>query len=61
MPAAQSDIDAAFATLRAAAVGALLVGAGPFFNASREQIVALAARHALPAIYTTANSPRPAA
>ena len=32
-------------------VGALLVGADPFFNAVRDQIVSLAARHTIPAIY----------
>ena len=31
--------------------GGLLVAADPFFNTHREQIVAMAARHAVPAIY----------
>ena len=47
----QSDIDAAFAAILDKRAGALLVGADPFFNGRRDQIVALAARHALPAIF----------
>jgi putative ABC transport system substrate-binding protein len=48
---AESDIDAPFATLVERHVGGLVVGADPFFFSRREQIVALAARHAVPAIY----------
>ncbi len=44
----ESEIDAAFATLQA---GALISGSDPFFTSRREQLVALAARHAVPAIY----------
>ena len=47
----ESEIDAAFASLVQLHAGALVVGADPFFNSRREQIVALASRHAVPAIY----------
>jgi putative ABC transport system substrate-binding protein len=45
------EIDAAFAALSRIRAGALVVGANAFFRTRREQIVALAARHAIPAIY----------
>ena len=45
------DIEAAFATFVQRGAGALLAGGGAFFNSNRERIIALAARHALPAIY----------
>jgi len=48
---AESEIDTAFATLVQLHVGALMVGADPFFFGQREQLVALAERHAVPAIY----------
>jgi putative tryptophan/tyrosine transport system substrate-binding protein len=47
----ESEIDAAFAALVQHHAGALLVGADAFFNSRREELVALASRHAVPAIY----------
>jgi putative tryptophan/tyrosine transport system substrate-binding protein len=47
----EGEIDRAFATLVQLRASALVVGPDPFFNSQREQLVALAARHAVPAIY----------
>jgi putative ABC transport system substrate-binding protein len=47
----ESEIDAAFAALVQLQAAAVLVGADPFFYYRREQLVALATRHAVPAIY----------
>jgi putative tryptophan/tyrosine transport system substrate-binding protein len=47
----EAEIDAAFATLLQLHAGALVVAADPFFNSRREQLAALALRHAVPAIY----------
>jgi len=46
-----SDLEPAFATLSQQSVGAVLVGNSSFFPGRTEQLAALAARHALPAIY----------
>jgi putative ABC transport system substrate-binding protein len=48
----ESDFESAFATLVQQQSGALIVGPDPSFTARATQITALAARHALPAIYT---------
>ena len=47
----ESEIDGAFASLVQLHAGALLVGADGFLSGRREQLVALASRHAVPAIY----------
>jgi putative ABC transport system substrate-binding protein len=47
----ERDIDAVFATLVQQRADALLVANAPFFISRRDQIVAQAARNALPAIY----------
>jgi putative tryptophan/tyrosine transport system substrate-binding protein len=48
---AESDFEAAFLTLVRQRAGALLICGSPFFNGRREQLVVLAARHAVPAIF----------
>ena len=48
----ESEIDAAFAALVQVHAGALVVAADPFLSSRREQIVALASRSAVPAIYS---------
>jgi putative ABC transport system substrate-binding protein len=47
----ESEIDTAFASLVQLQAGGLVVGTDPFFNSRREQLVALAARYTVPAIY----------
>jgi len=46
------EIDAVFVSLVQARTGALLVGNDAFFNSRIEQLVALAARHAIPTMYS---------
>jgi hypothetical protein len=47
----ESEIDAAFVSLVQLQAGALIVVADPFLDGRREQLVALAAHHAVPVIY----------
>jgi len=47
----EREIDTAFATIAQQQIGAVSVGTDPFFYSRREQIVGLAARHTIPAIY----------
>jgi putative tryptophan/tyrosine transport system substrate-binding protein len=48
----ESDLDAGFATLAQQGVKAIVVVGDPFFNSRRNQLIALAARYAIPAIYS---------
>jgi putative tryptophan/tyrosine transport system substrate-binding protein len=45
------DFEPAFASFSQQRVGAVLVGDGPLYGSRMEQLAALAARHALPAIF----------
>ena len=45
------EIDTAFVTFVQHKVGAIIVGSDGFFVAHRKQVVELAARYALPAVY----------
>jgi putative ABC transport system substrate-binding protein len=47
-----SDLETAFASFSQQHVGAVLIGTSPFYNRRIEKLAALAARHALPAMYT---------
>jgi hypothetical protein len=47
----ERDIDAAFASFARQRVNAVMVGADAFFTSRRDQLVELAARHAIPASY----------
>jgi putative ABC transport system substrate-binding protein len=47
----ERDFEAAFAVMAQRQVGALAVDVVPFFVARREQVISLAARYAIPAIY----------
>jgi putative ABC transport system substrate-binding protein len=47
----EAEIDAAYAHLVQQRVGAMLIGSDPYLSTRRDKLVALAAQHALPAIY----------
>src|SRR5262245_44638407 len=47
----EQEINAAFSTVIKSGAGALLVGGGQFFNSRRDQLIGLAALHAIPASY----------
>jgi putative ABC transport system substrate-binding protein len=49
--ATDDELDTQFATVVQRQAGALVVSTDPFFNSRRERLVALASRHAVPAIY----------
>jgi putative ABC transport system substrate-binding protein len=53
----ERGIDTAFATLVSERADGLLVTQNALFNSQREKLVALAARHALPAIYDRREFP----
>jgi putative tryptophan/tyrosine transport system substrate-binding protein len=50
-----SEIETAFTTIVQRGAGALHVGVGTFLFSQRERIIALAARHRIPAIYALSN------
>jgi ABC-type uncharacterized transport system substrate-binding protein len=49
----ERDIDKVFATLTQYRIGALLIAANALFTGQRDQLVALAARHAMPVLHYT--------
>jgi putative ABC transport system substrate-binding protein len=49
--ATENEIDAAFATFIQLRPGAVVIANDPFFSARRDQLVSLASRHGVPAIY----------
>jgi putative ABC transport system substrate-binding protein len=54
---AERDFDASFATMVQVQVGAVVIGNDPFFTAHRDQLVVLAERYSIPAIYSQREFP----
>jgi putative ABC transport system substrate-binding protein len=50
-PESERHIDAAFDRIVATGAGAVLFGGGPVLRSQHQQVVALAARHAIPTVY----------
>ena len=48
----EGEVDSAFTSIMGRSAKALLVGTGPLLTSSRARIVALAARHKIPALYS---------
>ena len=57
----EHEFEAAFAAMARLRVGGLFVNSDPYFGLRREQLAALAARYAFPAIYSRRTSSMPAA
>jgi len=53
--ASEREFEPAFATIVQAGAGALVVGGSPLFTSQSRQLVALAARYSIPAIYDLRN------
>jgi putative ABC transport system substrate-binding protein len=53
----EQDIDAAFTQFAKQRVGALVIGSAAFFSRHQDRLVALATRHAIPAIFNDRNYP----
>jgi ABC-type uncharacterized transport system substrate-binding protein len=49
--ASDTDLDKAFARLAELRIGALVIGADPFYNTRRDKVVALSAQHRIPTMY----------